>query len=282
MASSTILVLLAHPDDETFGAGGTLATYAEQGARIVLVCATRGEAGEISDPALASPTTLPDVREAELRCAARTLGISELHFLGYRDSGMTGSAENEDPRAFINIPPELVVRQLVEIIRREQPQVILTFDPTGGYGHPDHIAIHHHAVAAFHNAADPAYECAGLSPWRSKRLFYLVVTHEEIEEIGQQLDALGVDTELFRLFAEQGMGWQAAQVHLSLDVSSKAEVKWAAMHCHQTQFGLDHPFRQLPDAQRLAMVQREHFVLAWPPAAPSLKLQGFFDSLTEE
>src|ERR671932_2725290 len=124
----SLLALFAHPDDEAFGSGGTLARYAAEGVAVALVCATRGEVGEIADPALATPETLGDVREAELRCAARALGVGELLFLGYRDSGMAGTPTNEDPRALARAPAEEVVARLVGIIRRLRPQVLVTFD----------------------------------------------------------------------------------------------------------------------------------------------------------
>ena len=113
-----LLAVFAHPDDEAFGTGGTLARYAGEGVRVALVCATRGEVGGIADPSLATRETLGQVRETELRCAAQALGISDVIFLGYRDSGMAGTPENEDPRAFVNIAAEEVVAQLMGIIRR--------------------------------------------------------------------------------------------------------------------------------------------------------------------
>src|SRR5512136_839916 len=170
--SQTLLALFAHPDDEAFGTGGTIAHYATDGTCVTLVCATRGEVGEIAEGTGATPQTLGEVRENELRCAAETMGVREVIFLGYRDSGMAGTPENQHPQAFVNAPAEEVVRQLVEIIRRVRPEVVVTFEPHGGYGHPDHIAIHNYTVAAFHAAADGArYPDLG-APWQAERLFY--------------------------------------------------------------------------------------------------------------
>ena len=107
--TETLLALFAHPDDEAFGSGGTLAHYAASGTMTALVCSTNGDVGEIADPALATPETLWQVRQDELRCAAGMLGVQELIFLGYRDSGMVGTPENEDPRAYINVPADEVV-----------------------------------------------------------------------------------------------------------------------------------------------------------------------------
>ena len=115
---NSILGVYAHPDDESFGTGGTLAKYASQGAQITLICATRGEAGEISDPSLATPETLARVREEELRSACRVLGISEPLFLGYRDSGMAGTPDNDHPRALCRADSQEVVGRLVALVRR--------------------------------------------------------------------------------------------------------------------------------------------------------------------
>src|SRR5687767_1476631 len=128
MMSAALMAVYAHPDDEVFGVGGAMGYYADRGVKTILVCATRGEVGEISDPALATPETLAEVREQELRCAASTLGVSELIFLDYRDSGMDGTPPNQDPRAFIQANPEEAIEKLVRLIRREQPQVVLTFE----------------------------------------------------------------------------------------------------------------------------------------------------------
>ena len=124
-----------------------LAKYAAEGASVGLVCATNGEIGEISDPDLASSDTLGDVRIAELRCAAEALGVAELLLLGYRDSGMAGTADNEDPRAFGNAAEDEIVGRLVGIIRRVRPDVVVTFDPNGGDGHPDHVAANAASVS---------------------------------------------------------------------------------------------------------------------------------------
>ncbi len=178
--SHTLMAVFAHPDDESFGIGGTLARYgAEPGTRVVLVCATRGEAGEISDPGLATPERLGEVREAELGCAAGALGIDDIYFLGYRDSGMAGTPENRHPQALTMADSEEGVGKIVAHIRRERPDVVVTFDENGGYGHPDHIAIHHMTKAAFAAAADPAQYPqqiqAGLAPHQAQKLNYTAI-----------------------------------------------------------------------------------------------------------
>ncbi|MFQ5855142.1 MAG: PIG-L family deacetylase [Anaerolineae bacterium] len=276
----TLLAVLAHPDDEAFGTGGTLARYSAEGVHVVLVCATRGEVGQISDPSLATPETLGAVREAELRCAARALGVAEVIFLGYRDSGMAGTAENDARRAFVNVPAEAVVPRLVGIIRRLRPRVVVTFEPQGGYGHPDHIAIHRHTVAAFHAAADPARYPDQGAAWQADRLFYTAIPRSFFREARARMVAMGVDTSMFERREEAGAGWPDDQIHVALDVQDTIEAKWAALQCHRTQFGPDNPFHQLPETVVKDMMSREHFALAWPEPKPGLQLPDLFAEMS--
>ena len=143
MEQKCLLAVYAHPDDEVFGSGGVLRKYSDEGVRTALICATRGEAGEIADPALATPQTIARVREGELRESCRILGVEDLIVLGYHD-GRLAEAD-----------PEEVQGRLVREMRRLRPQVVVTFDAAGDYGHPDHRAIHRLTVGAFHQAGDP-------------------------------------------------------------------------------------------------------------------------------
>jgi LmbE family N-acetylglucosaminyl deacetylase len=277
--TKSLLAVFAHPDDETFGTGGALAYYAAQGTRVTLVCATRGEVGEISDPSLATPETLGEVREAELDCAARMMGVQEIIFLGYRDSGMAGTPENQDPRAYINAPKENVIAKLVGIIRRIQPQVVVTFEPNGVYGHPDHIAVHQHTVAAFHAAADPAQYPAQGSAWQAKRLFYTAVPHSFFRTMRDWMQSMGEDTSDLDRFEEAGVGWPDDQIHVALDVSNQVESKWSALNCHRTQFGPDNLFRRVPEVMAKRAISVEHFALAWPQAKPGDQFDDLFAGL---
>jgi LmbE family N-acetylglucosaminyl deacetylase len=275
----TILAAFAHPDDEAFGTGGTLSCYADSGTHVVLVCATRGEAGEISDPALATPETLGQVREQELRCAAENMGIAELIFLDYRDSGMAGTPENDDSRAYINAPAEEVVRKLVAVIRRVKPQVVTTFEPNGGYGHPDHIAIHRHTVAAFHTAADPQ-RYPELGPaWQADRLFYTTIPRSFFIDMRTELEKMGEDTSDFEFLEAEDLGWPDDQVHVTMDVASTVDSKWEALECHRTQFGPGNLFRRLPDDKVKQLMSYEYYALAWPEAEPGMQMPDLFSGL---
>lgn len=261
----SLLAVFAHPDDEAFGTGGTLARYASEGVATTLVCATRGEAGEIAEGTGATPETLGEVREHELRCAAETVGVREVIFLGYRDSGMAGTPENQHPGAFVNAPAEQVVRQLVEIIRRVKPEVVVTFEPNGGYGHPDHIAIHKHTAAAFHEAADPEM-CPELgAAWQAARFFYTAIPRSFFLRMVDEMKALGLDeSEYGWLEEEGGRGWPDENITAVLDVSDSVEAKWTALNCHRTQFGPGNLFRRLPEDTVKQMMSSETFSQAWP------------------
>lgn len=145
-----ILAVLAHPDDEAFGMGGTLALYAARGSEVYLACATLGEAGSFPEDYLEPGQTPAQLRELELDCSAAALGIKQVFKLGYRDSGMEGTPDNFNPQALVAQPLEEVAERIAAVIREVKPALVLTFDPVGGYHHPDHLWVHQATVKAFH------------------------------------------------------------------------------------------------------------------------------------
>lgn len=266
---ATILGCFAHPDDEIFGTGGTFSQYAEQGVDIYLVCATRGEAGEIAEPHLATQETIAQVREAELTCAAQTLGAQAPIFLGYRDSGMAGTPENDDPRAFINAPADAVVAQLVALMRRLRPAAVVTFDPKGGYGHPDHIAIHKHTVAAFAKAGDATFRPDLGAAWQPARLFYRAMSRTQFNTMRDVLTAAGLDGNFYTYLEKHGMIYDDADITLTVDVRPQTARKLQAIRCHATQFGPDHNWRRATLDMAEQVMGREQFVLAYTGDAVS-------------
>ena len=170
MSKLTLLAVLAHPDDESFGMGGTLALYAARGVDVHLVCATRGEVGEVAPELLKGFESVAKLRESELRCAVGVLGLTGVHFLGYRDSGMPGSLDNTHPNALAAQPLDTVAGKVVRYIRELKPQIVLTFDPIGGYRHPDHIAIQRATVRAFEQAGNPDFAVESLPVHVPERL----------------------------------------------------------------------------------------------------------------
>ncbi len=273
----SLFAVFAHPDDEAFGTGATMAHYAAHGTHVTLVCTTNGDVGEIADPALATPDTLWQVRQDELRCAAGLLGVHEVVFLGYRDSGMQGTPENQDPRAFVNAPADEVVERLVRLIRSRQPEVVVTFDPTGGYGHPDHIAAHLHTVAAFHAAGDPARFPAAGPAWQPERLFYTVIPRSFWEQMIAQLRAVGEDVSGWESDLEEAAGLMVEEITVAHVLPDTVDAKLAALACHATQFGPDNPFRKLPAPVVRELMSQEYFALAWPEG--SGRLADLFEGL---
>ena len=273
-----LLACFAHPDDEAFGCGGTMAQYRQRGIPVTLVCATKGEAGEISDPALATPENLGLVRSQELLNATAVLGVEDVRFLGYRDSGMAGTEDNQNPAAYAIAPDAEVISRLVRIIREVRPQVVITFDPTGGYGHPDHLAIHRHTVAAVHQAADPTVDPGGGDPWQVRRLFYPVISSDTFEALRDQLIAQGDDPpEWFN--EDDPHDWPDQSIDARIDVSRVIDAKWDAFKSHRTQFGADNPFMRVPEAFVKSLFVEERFEQAWPEEKPGEPYTDLFEGL---
>ena len=216
----TLVTVFAHPDDETFSVGGSLAAAVEAGARVVTICATRGEVGEITDPALATPETLGAVREAELRAACAELGVHDVRFLGYRDSGMEGTPANADPRAFANAPDEEVIGRVVGHFRELRPDVVVTFEPGGVYGHPDHKKISRCATAAFDRVG-------------GARLFYSGPSRTWFASFLKDLKAAGLEG--FPFASADSFGVPDEDITTIVEVGSQLEKKKRALAKHRTQ-----------------------------------------------
>lgn len=253
----TLLVALAHPDDETFGSGGAMARAVSEGHRVVIVCATRGEVGEIADPSLATPETLGQVREGELRAAARALGVEDVRFLGYRDSGMAGTPENRHPAALVNADPAEVVDRLVRQLRDVRPEVVVTFEPGGIYGHPDHVTISERVTAAVAAAGDPARYPAAGTAHDVPRLYYISLPKSVLLEFQRAARSAGIQWGV-----ADGMqidkAVDDADVDAALDVTPWIDRKRAAVEAHATQKGT---VAQMPDGFQERMLSREWFVL---------------------
>lgn len=258
---STVVAVFAHPDDEAFGVGGVLAAAAEATMRVVVVCATRGEAGEISDPSLATPLTLAEVREAELRAACRELGVDDVRFLGYRDSGMAGSADNVRADAFVNAEPTAVIAQLVRIFREVRADVVLTFEPAGGYGHPDHVTISARATEAFDLTGDAGRFPEAGPAYRPAYLYYAALPRSFVLAWADHLRAAGLQSDL--LADAERVGVPDERITAIVDVSHWAERKRRAVLSHATQ--MNPQFLSLPDHLRRQAFEREAFILARGP-----------------
>lgn len=267
--------MLAHPDDESFGMGGTLALYAKRGVDVYLVCATRGEVGEMDPKFMRGFNSVAERREAELRCAAEKLGLKEVFFLGYRDSGMPGSPENLHPQALVAQPVEQVAADILHYIRKLRPQVMITFDPIGGYRHPDHITIHQAAVKAFQEAGDPSIQDGDLPPYQPDKLYFHVIPHTILRFAVSVMPLLGKDPR------RQGKNKDIDLVsitevsfptHARIDYRSVAQVRDDAAACHASQGGgglISGPLNHL----RRWVAASEVFMRAYPEPIPGMKVE---------
>jgi LmbE family N-acetylglucosaminyl deacetylase len=266
----SVLAAFAHPDDEGFGSGGTLAILVSRGARVTLVCATNGDVGEISDPALATPETLAQVRQEELRQAIKVTGVPDLRFLNYLDSGMAGTADNDHPNSLHQAGPEQVTGQLVGIIREVRPEVVITHDPSGGYGHPDHQAICQHTTGAFSLAGDssayPQQLAAGQQVWTPKLLYYVCFPQSNFRRMWQQMLDLGI-TPPFASLDIESLGTPDEMVTTTLDVSQHVDTKIASLSCHRTQIDPNGPFARLPEEIMREYMSTEYYALVMPEGA---------------
>jgi mycothiol S-conjugate amidase len=187
----SIVTVHAHPDDEASKGAPTLAKYAAEGVRTVLVCCTGGEEGDIQNPAMERPEVrehLTQIRRDELRRSAEIIGFSEVVRLGYRDSGMPDTEANRNPAAFANADLDEAVGRLVAVIRRVRPQVLITYnDDQTGYPHPDHLRVHEFSVIAFDRAGDAAWYPDLGEPWQPLKLYYSVWSRERLLAVHQAL-----------------------------------------------------------------------------------------------
>jgi len=279
-ATRRLLAVFAHPDDESFGPGGTLALYARQGVEVHLICATRGEVGAAPPHLLDGHTDVASLRESELRCAAGHLGLTGVHFLGYRDSGMPGSADNRHAQALAAAPIEDVAQRLVWYIRRLGPQVVITFDPIGGYRHPDHIAIHRATVMAFDQAADASFLPQAGPPHLADKLYFAAFPRRAMRWMVRLMPLVGRNP---RRFGQNGdidlvdIASQDFAVHARIDIRSVAERKTLAGACHASQGGM--PRRGLVGWLFRIGAGSESFTRAIPPAPDGLRERDLFDGI---
>jgi LmbE family N-acetylglucosaminyl deacetylase len=278
-----ILSVLAHPDDESFGMGGTLAKYAAEGAEVHLICATRGEAGEVDPEFMVGNGSIAELREKELHCAVAALGINQPHLLPYRDSGMSGSEDNIHPQALINAPLDQVAGEIADYIRLIQPQVVLTFDPIGGYRHPDHIFIHQAATKAFSMAGDPGYS-SGYPPYQPARLFYHTIPKYFLKFNIRLLTLFGKDPTKYGRNKDIDLTKISVDfpIHAKIDYQKVAEKKNLAASCHASQGGggLTRGYMRWI-AWLLGARSDDQFMQAEPKPSPDQMLSDLFEGLDD-
>jgi LmbE family N-acetylglucosaminyl deacetylase len=252
-----LVVIFAHPDDESFGFGGLLSAFADAGYETTYVVGTRGEAGEILVPNLATRENLGEVREHELRAALKILGVGDVRFLGFRDSGMDGTPENNDPRAFINQDLNSVASTVADIIIEKRPTVVLTYGPDGIYGHPDHLMAHKVGTAAV--------LAAGERGWQTPHLYYSAASRERIRRLASIPNSPLANTpaEVLKTF-----GTPSDQITTWMDIRAYRDRKLAALQAHRSQVGDNGPFADMPEEDRkmwLSIETARVVPLPWNP-----------------
>jgi len=263
MRSRRVVFVHAHPDDEALQTGGTMARYADEGAHVCLITCTNGEVGEIADvPELGTveeiQPRLGEIRRAELVEACRRLGDVDLRMLGFHDSGMDGTPENDVAHAFVQQDFDAVVAAIAGVLEEVRPQVLVTYNEYGGYGHPDHIRAHRAGiVAAQRCGVDKIYYTAF-----PKSLIRMA--REMAREIGYGPDDFGTEEDVDRI------GTDDDAITTVVDASGFVERKFAALEAHRTQLGTTGAFFMIPSDLRRMAFGPEHYVLAHP----SLDMNG--------
>ncbi len=236
-AQRCLLTVHAHPDDESSKGAGTVAKYHEAGVRTVLVCCTGGEAGDILNPAMDRPEVRDDlvnVRRAELAAAAEVIGYDEVVMLGYRDSGMPESEANAHPDAFANAPLDEAVGRLVAILRRERPQVVVTYgDDQKGYPHPDHLMVHDVTMPAVERAADPGWYPDAGDAHRVDKVYWTSWSRARIHALHEKFLELGLESPYDEKWFERPS--QDHRITTRVPIDGHGDVRWDALIAHATQ-----------------------------------------------
>lgn len=269
-----LLLVHAHPDDESINNGATMARYAAEGARVTLVTCTLGEEGEVIPAELAHlapdrDDTLGPYRIGELAAAMRELGVTDHRFLGgagrYRDSGMMGLAQNDRPDSFWQAPLDEAAAHLVEVVREVRPQVLVTYDPNGGYGHPDHIKAHRVAMRGAELAGRGDFRPDLGAPHRVARVYWNCVSRSTVEEGFARLREQGRDIPFPGIATADDVPGVVddGQVAVRIDGGERhSAAKNAAMRAHATQIAVDGPFFALSNDLGQPLFGTEHYRLA--------------------
>ena len=269
-----ILSVLAHPDDEAFGMGGTLALYAMRGVEVYLACATLGEAGDIPPDFLQSSSSSAALRESELDCSANVLALKQVFKLGFRDSGMEGSPDNHHPDALVARPMEEVVERIAAVMRQVRPQVVLTFDPVGGYFHPDHIRVHQATVLAFDRVRK---ELQATDPQALSRLYYHTMPKSSAKIAVFWMRLLGKDPRKIGRNKDIDLVQIASQsfpVHVKINYKKVLEQREQAAACHASQGGGKKPFGLSAWLMRILSRPVDRFMQGFPEPIPNHRMQN--------
>ncbi len=284
MTKRTLLAVLAHPDDESFGPGGTLARYAAEGVDVHIAIATDGAAGSVAAGYEDAREKLAEVRAQELENAVKILG-GTLHTLGYRDSGYIGDPANEHPDSFVQADEQEAVGRVVRLIREVRPQVVITHDETGGYFHPDHIKCWQVTVPAFHAAGDPAqYPEIGPATYQPKRLYFSAFPNTWVKFFILIARLRGMDpTKLGRNqdIDMTNLGIERSQLNAVVNYRNYWEVKQRASAAHASQGGGGSGPNRLPKWVQKRFMAQDTFIRAHPPVPGGYREKDLFNGIDE-
>ncbi|MFF4220457.1 N-acetyl-1-D-myo-inositol-2-amino-2-deoxy-alpha-D-glucopyranoside deacetylase [Streptomyces nondiastaticus] len=273
-----LLLVHAHPDDESINNGATMAKYAAEGAHVTLVTCTLGEEGEVIPAELAHLTAdrddrLGPFRAGELAAAMKELGVTDHRLLGgagrYRDSGMMGAPQNDRPDCFWRADVDEAATSLVEVIREVRPQVLVTYDPDGGYGHPDHIQAHRVAMRAAELAGEPAFRRDLGDPHEIAKIYWNCVPLSVVEEGFARLRAAGREIPFPGIASAADVPGVVPddEVTAAIPTAGHVEAKAAAMRAHATQIAVDGPFFALSNDLGQPILADEYYKLVRGTAA---------------
>ncbi len=281
----------AHPDDETINNGATMARYVAEGASVTLLTCTLGEEGEVLVPELAQLAAdqadqLGGYRIGELAAAMAALGVTDWRFLGgaghYRDSGMMDTPANDKPRAFWRADLDEAVAHAVAVVREVRPQVVVTYDEVGGYGHPDHIQAHRVAMGAVAAAADPSYRPDLGAAWDVAKVYWNAMPRSVVQAGIDAMAALGEASPFEGLGDLDEVPFMVPDgvVTTAVDGRTHADRKDAAMRAHPTQIMVDGPFFALSNNLGLEVLGTEYYRLVHGTRGPAGEgPQGWEDDL---
>ncbi|RCG31407.1 N-acetyl-1-D-myo-inositol-2-amino-2-deoxy-alpha-D-glucopyranoside deacetylase [Sphaerisporangium album] len=276
MTDRRLMLVHAHPDDESSGTGATMAKYAAEGARVTLVTCTLGEEGEIVVPDLAHLASdqedrLGEHRIGELEAACKALGVEDHRFLGgpgrWRDSGMMDTPTNENPRCFWRADLDEAAGELVKIIREVRPQVLVTYDDNGFYGHPDHIQAYRVAWRAFELAADPSHGDG--EPWKIAKFYFTTMPKSSMRRLAEAMR----DTD-FDFFTEENIdelpfGAPDEVITTEIDARAHAGAKLDALRAHRSQVDLGDPWFKISESMGQESMGVEYYILAAGERGPA-------------
>jgi len=262
-----LLTVHAHADDESITMGGTLAACADRGIRTAVVCCTDGQLATIYAADMPEEQTRPrlgEIRREELRAACAALGVDEVHFLGYRDSGMAGEPSNSEPGAFWKADIDEAVGRVVARIRAFRPHVVVTYDANGGYGHPDHVQAHRVTLLAVEAAYLPKLYPDSGEPWRVSKMYYTAFPASQMRKVIELAEQAGMPSPFGETPADElDFVTRDELVTTAVECGAQIERKQQALRAHHSQITDEFPLLMMPAEVIREHFPKEHYQLVW-------------------